>query len=97
MKVELNIRRIVRRLKSEGWEEVVPRTRGSHRKFAKEGMGTLTVPESKRDMKLKTARSIARDAGWLSGGERAGGADESEGRGRVEQGNGHSTSGKEAS
>lgn len=97
MKVELNCRRIVRRLRSEGWEEVLPRTRGSHRKFAKEGMGTLTVPETKRDMKLKTARSIARDAGWLSGGEGAGGAGEPEGRGRVEQGNGRSTSGKDAS
>ena len=70
MKVERNSRKIIKRLKSEGWQEVLPRTRGSHRKFAKEGMEPLTVPQSNKDLRLNTARSIALDAGWLAGRQR---------------------------
>ena len=55
------------RLKSEDWEEVLPRTRGSHRKFAKEGTEPLTVPHSGKALRLKAVRSIALDAGWLPG------------------------------
>ena len=97
MKLELNCRKIIKRLKGEGWEEVLPRTRGSHRKFAKEGMGTLTVPDSKKDLRLKTARRIASDAGWLQDKRQDGRPDETEGKRRAERKHGIGRSGKEMS
>jgi len=62
MAVERNSRKIIKRLKREGWDEV--RSNGSHHQFEKDGK-RLTVPHPKKDLPVGTARSIARDAGWL--------------------------------
>ncbi len=62
MAVERNSRKIIKRLKREGWNEV--RISGSHHQFEKDGK-RLTVPHPKKDLPVGTARAIARDAGWL--------------------------------
>lgn len=61
MPTEQEVREILRRFRSEGWEE---RTgRGSHVVFRKNGV-TISVPASKREVPLRTYRRIAKDAGW---------------------------------
>ncbi|MGO4447532.1 type II toxin-antitoxin system HicA family toxin [Phyllobacterium sp. TAF24] len=60
--MERNSRKIIKRLKDEGFELVS--VSGSHHKFRK-GSLTLIVPHPKRDLPIGTARSIAKDAGWL--------------------------------
>ena len=55
-------RDIVKRLEAEGFERVG--IRGSHHKFRK-GSITVIVPHPKKDLPLGTARSIARQAGWI--------------------------------
>jgi predicted RNA binding protein YcfA (HicA-like mRNA interferase family) len=62
MRMERDSRRIVRRLTDEGYALVS--TRGSHHKFRK-GAVTIVVPHPKKDLPIGTARSIARQAGWL--------------------------------
>ena len=57
-----NSRDIVKRLKAEGFELVS--IRGSHHKFRK-GPITVVVPHPKKDLPLGTARSIARQVGWI--------------------------------
>ena len=60
--MERDSRRIIQRLKDEGFELVA--VRGSHHKFRKDGK-TVIVPHPKKDLPVGTARSIARQAGWL--------------------------------
>jgi predicted RNA binding protein YcfA (HicA-like mRNA interferase family) len=60
--MERDSRKIIRRLKQEGWELIS--ARGSHHKFRK-GSITLIVPHPKKDLPEGTARSIAIAAGWL--------------------------------
>ena len=60
--MERDSKRIVRRLKREGFVLVV--VRGSHHKFRRDDR-TVIVPHPKRDLPLGTARNIARQAGWL--------------------------------
>ena len=60
--MERDSRRIIKRLKQEGFELIS--VRGSHHKFRK-GSITLIVPHPKKDLPEGTARAIARDAGWL--------------------------------
>ena len=60
--MERNSRRIIQRLKVEGFEEVG--VSGSHHKFRK-GNRTVIVPHPKKDLPEGTARNIARAAGWL--------------------------------
>ncbi len=60
--MERDSRKIIKRLKDEGFELVS--VRGSHHKFRK-GVVTLIVPHPKKDLPEGTARSIAREAGWL--------------------------------
>lgn len=55
-------RDIVKRLEAEGFERVG--IRGSHHKFRK-GSITVVVPHPKKDLPLGTARSIARQVGWI--------------------------------
>ena len=63
--VELSSRKIIKRLTSEGWEEV--RQTGSHKHFKhKDKDHLITVPVHKgKDIKKNTARQIAEAAGWL--------------------------------
>ncbi|SDP56101.1 Predicted RNA binding protein YcfA, dsRBD-like fold, HicA-like mRNA interferase family [Phyllobacterium sp. YR620] len=62
MRVERDSKKIIKRLKDEGFELVS--VRGSHHKFRK-GEITLIIPHPKKDLPLGTARSIAKDAGWI--------------------------------
>lgn len=62
MAVEQDSRKIVKRLKAEGWS--LKSTKGSHHKFTRDGL-TLIVPHPKKDLPLGTARAIAKVAGWL--------------------------------
>ena len=60
--MERDSRKIIKRLKDEGFELVS--VRGSHHKFRK-GSVTLIVPHPKKDLPEGTARAIAKAAGWL--------------------------------
>ena len=60
--MERDSRRIIARLKADGFELVS--TRGSHHKFRK-GDLTIVVPHPKRNLPTGTARAIAKAAGWL--------------------------------
>lgn len=62
MRMERDSRRIVKRLKNEGFELVS--IKGSHHKFRK-GALTVIVPHPKKDLPIGTAREIAKQAGWL--------------------------------
>jgi predicted RNA binding protein YcfA (HicA-like mRNA interferase family) len=60
--MERDSRKIIKRLREEGFEEVS--TRGSHHKFRK-GQTVLIVPHPKKDLPIGTAREIAKQAGWI--------------------------------
>jgi predicted RNA binding protein YcfA (HicA-like mRNA interferase family) len=62
MHMERDSRRIIARLKADGFEFVS--TRGSHHKFRK-GALTIVVPHPKKNLPTGTARAIAKAAGWL--------------------------------
>lgn len=60
--MERNSRDIIKKLKQSGFEEVS--VKGSHHKFRK-GTKTVIVPHPKKDLPLGTAKSIAKQAGWI--------------------------------
>ena len=60
--MERDSKRIVKRLRSDGWLFVS--ARGSHHKFAKDG-ATIIVPHPKKNLPTGTARAIAKAAGWI--------------------------------
>ncbi|MDO6966615.1 type II toxin-antitoxin system HicA family toxin [Rhizobium alvei] len=60
--MECDSRKIIQRLKDDGFELVA--IRGSHHKFRK-GDRTVIVPHPKKNLPIGTARSIARQAGWI--------------------------------
>lgn len=60
--MERDSRKIIQRLKDEGFELVA--VRGSHHKFRKEDH-TVIVPHPKKDLPVGTARAIAKQAGWI--------------------------------
>jgi predicted RNA binding protein YcfA (HicA-like mRNA interferase family) len=60
--VERNSRKIIQRLKKDGY--VLVSIVGSHHKYSK-GERTVIVPHSKKDLTEGTARSIAKQAGWI--------------------------------
>lgn len=62
MLIERDSRKIVQRLRKEGFELVS--SSGSHHKFRQDER-TVIVPHPKKDLPIGTARAIARDAGWL--------------------------------
>ena len=64
LRMDRDSRRVVRRLKAEGWELIA--VAGSHHKFRK-GARTVIVPHPKKDLPIGTARNIARMAGWVAG------------------------------
>jgi predicted RNA binding protein YcfA (HicA-like mRNA interferase family) len=63
--LERDSRKIVKRLKDEGFELVS--VRGSHYKFRK-GATVLIVPHPEKDLPIGTARAIAKQAGWVKTG-----------------------------
>ena len=61
--VESNTRKIVARLKREGWTNVGG---GSHDKFEHAARpGVLVIVPRHRELSPGTARSIAKSAGWI--------------------------------
>jgi len=60
--MDTDSRKIIKRLKVEGFEEVG--IRGSHHKFRK-GDKIVIVPHPKKDLPIGTAKAIAKQAGWL--------------------------------
>lgn len=60
--MEKDSRKIIQRLKAEGYELVS--VSGSHRKLRKGGK-TIIVPHPKKDLPLGTARAISKQAGWI--------------------------------
>ncbi|WFP66107.1 MULTISPECIES: type II toxin-antitoxin system HicA family toxin [unclassified Mesorhizobium] len=60
--MERDSRKIVKRLKDDGFELVS--VRGSHHKFRK-GEIVLIVPHPEKDLPIGTARAIAKQAGWI--------------------------------
>ena len=62
MRMERDSKKIVKRLKDEGFELVS--VSGSHHKFRK-GPVTVIVPHPKKDLPTGTARAIARQTGWI--------------------------------
>ncbi|KAA6204326.1 MAG: type II toxin-antitoxin system HicA family toxin [Candidatus Tokpelaia sp.] len=60
--METNSRKIIKRLKAEGFEFIS--AVGSHHKFAK-GKITVIVPHPRKDIAPGTARAIAKQAGWI--------------------------------
>ncbi len=66
MPLEKNSRKILSRLKSEGWQLVS--IEGSHHKLKQPDLGkTIIVPHPKKDLPTGTARAIAKHAGWIGG------------------------------
>ena len=62
MPLETDGRKVIKRLKSEGW--TFRGAKGSHHQFEK-GKLRVTVVHPRKDMSIGTARAIARAAGWL--------------------------------
>lgn len=62
MELETNSKKLLKRLKAEGFEEI--QKRGSHLKLRK-GDRTVILPHPKKDLPLGTVRSIYRQAGLL--------------------------------
>jgi predicted RNA binding protein YcfA (HicA-like mRNA interferase family) len=60
--VERNSRKIIQRLRKDGY--VLVSIVGSHHKYSK-GERTVIVPHPKKDLTEGTARSIAKQAGWI--------------------------------
>jgi len=60
--METDSKKIVKRLKDEGFELIT--VKGSHHKYRK-GQMTVIVPHPKKDLPMGTARSIAKQAGWI--------------------------------
>lgn len=64
MALERNSRRILARLKREGW--VLEKVEGSHHKMREPvSRRIIIVPHPKKDLAIGAARNIAKHAGWL--------------------------------
>ncbi|MCK5206518.1 MAG: type II toxin-antitoxin system HicA family toxin [Cyclobacteriaceae bacterium] len=58
----MNSRELIKIVEKDGWKLV--RTKGSHHHFKHtEKKGLVTVPHPKKDIPLKTAKSILKQAG----------------------------------
>lgn len=58
-----NSREIIKMLNDDGWELV--RTNGSHHQFKHpQKDGTVTVPHPRKDLPIRTVKSIYKQAGW---------------------------------
>lgn len=62
MPKEQEVREVMKRLRKEEWEE--ESGKGSHVVFRKDGR-TISVPTSKKELRMGTYRNIAKTAGWL--------------------------------
>ena len=57
---------MLKRLAKEGWEprEGASKGKGSHRVLEKDGR-SISIPTSRRELRIGTYRQIAKDANWL--------------------------------
>lgn len=62
MRLETDSRKVIKRLRAEGW--TFRSAMGSHHQFEK-GRLRVTVVHPRKDMSIGTARTIARTAGWI--------------------------------
>ena len=61
--METNSRKLIQRLKNDGW--ILVRIRGDHQNFKHPRRPELiTVPHPKKDLPLGTVRGIYKKAGW---------------------------------
>jgi len=62
-KVETNTRKIIERLKQEGWTNIGG---AGHDRFIHKGRAEMMIPVPRhRELSPGTARSIAKAAGWI--------------------------------
>ena len=60
----MSSREVIRRLLDDGWEEVLPRTPGSHRHFRHPvKKGRVTVQHPAKDIPIGTLKEIERQSG----------------------------------
>ncbi len=64
--VERNSRKIISRLRAEGWKLL--RVKGSHHQLGKNGL-RITLVHPKRDVSPGVARAIAKVTGWMEEGD----------------------------
>lgn len=60
LRIERDTKKLIKRLKSEGWELV--RVSGSHHTFKKDNR-SVTIPHPK-ELKIGLAKNIAKQVGW---------------------------------
>jgi predicted RNA binding protein YcfA (HicA-like mRNA interferase family) len=59
----MNSKQIIKRLESEGWQQVGGK--GDHVKFKHAGkLGHVVVPHPRKDLAVGTLHNIYRQAGW---------------------------------
>lgn len=63
MPKEQEVRQVCARLHREGWKMLSGK--GDHVVFRKPGRPNISIPTSKKELKLGTYRSIAKIAGWI--------------------------------
>lgn len=62
--MERNSRKLIKRLKKEGWIEV--RVTGDHHHYKHpDRKGIVTIAHPNKDIPIGTVRSIYKQAGWL--------------------------------
>lgn len=60
----MNSKEVIKRLLEDGWEEVKPRTPGSHRQFRHPTKpGKVTVPDPRKDIPLGTLKRMEQQSG----------------------------------
>ena len=66
MPKEREVRYVLKRLAKEGWvpREGTSKGKGSHRVLEKDGK-SISIPTSRREIRIGTYRQIAKDANWL--------------------------------
>ena len=66
MPKEREVRYVLKRLAKEGWEprKGASKGKGSHRVLEKDDK-SISIPMSRRELRIGTYRQIAKDAGWL--------------------------------
>lgn len=60
----MSSKEVIKRLHEDGWEEVFPRTPGSHRQFRHPTKkGKVTVKDPQKDIPLPTLKRIEQQSG----------------------------------
>lgn len=60
----MSSKEVLKRLREDGWEEVLPRTPGSHKQFRHAvKKGRVTVKDPQKDIPLPTLKRIEQQSG----------------------------------